>query len=310
VHPQRVKRLRRALLRFEAGLDRRGAIDALNDHLLALRFMLEGEGPAGVGLPMRVAALAESADERIDAKGSIEQAVALEREIWSGETTRPVGSRGASEVAADVEELLRAILRRGVAGELGNDFRAAADEALLAEGLAFGEGAATERGATTEWDIPAVAEVDLDEEMEISEPVAEVEGLPEAPVAGSDEPEDFDIPDAERILVSRTSEVEPVELGYEEETRPFAFVDEDGTVVEEPEDVGAEAEEEAGRVADWLEEVDGDATMDFPARSNHLNDLARSPLDREEVKARVEYLFPRTETNWAVGSRSPRRAAG
>ena len=60
VHERRIARLRRALLRFEAGLDRRGAVDALNDHLLALRFLLEGEGPAGVGLPMRVAALAEA----------------------------------------------------------------------------------------------------------------------------------------------------------------------------------------------------------------------------------------------------------
>ena len=40
------------------------------------------------------------------------------------------------------------------------------------------------------------------------------------------------------------------------------------------------------------------------------SELSRPPLDREEVKARVEYLFPRTETNWTVGSRSPRRAAG
>ena len=49
--------------------------------------------------------------------------------------------------------------------------------------------------------------------------------------------------------------------------------------------------------------------MDFPARSEHLRDLARPPLDREEVKARVAYLFPRTETDWTVGTRSPRRAA-
>jgi hypothetical protein len=50
--------------------------------------------------------------------------------------------------------------------------------------------------------------------------------------------------------------------------------------------------------------------MDFPARSdNHLEDLARPPMDREEVRARVQYLFPRTETNWTVGSRTPRRAA-
>ena len=49
--------------------------------------------------------------------------------------------------------------------------------------------------------------------------------------------------------------------------------------------------------------------MNFPARSAHLDDLARSPLDREEVKARVQYLFPRTETNWTVGAKTPRRAA-
>ena len=140
MHPRRVGRLRRALLRFEAGLDRRGAIDALNDHLLALRFLLEGEGPAGVGLPMRVAALTSDADGRTESKHVIEQAIALERELWSGETARIEGSAGPSEIAAQVEELLRTILRRGVVGELGTDFRAAADETLLAEGLAFGEG--------------------------------------------------------------------------------------------------------------------------------------------------------------------------
>lgn len=311
VHPQRVKRLRRALLRFEAGLDRRGAIDALNDHLLALRFLLEGEGPAGVGLPMRVAALAESADERVDAKGAVEQAIALEREIWSGEPS--AGARGASEVAAQVEELLRTILRRGVTGELGNDFRAAADEALLAEGLAFGEGAAGERGATTEWDLPAaqpVGRATIEDEPAALESELELEGdeleeealLPELAEPPA-EPEDFEIPDADRIVVRAAKhEPEEAEEPIAEETQPFAFVEEDGTIVEEPEQPRRE-------VADWLEEVDADATMNFPARSNHLEDLARPPMDREEVKARVEYLFPRTETNWAVGTRSPRRAA-
>ncbi len=308
VHPQRVKRLRRALLRFEAGLDRRGAIDALNDHLLALRFLLEGEGPAGVGLPMRVAALAETADERVDAKGAVEQAMALEREIWSGE---PSGTgRGASDVAAEVEELLRTILRRGVVGELGSDFRATADEALLAEGLAFGEGDAGERGGTTEWDLPLATELDAatDEERPIAhEGGLDEPALPEVePLA--DEPEDFEIPDAERIVVRAARDEIAAEFDEiaAEETQPFAFVDEDGTIVE---DAGAEPEEPRREVADWLEEVDAEATMDFPARSNHLKDLARPPMDREEVKARVEYLFPRTETNWAVGTRSPRRAA-
>jgi hypothetical protein len=49
--------------------------------------------------------------------------------------------------------------------------------------------------------------------------------------------------------------------------------------------------------------------MDFPSRPNHLRELSRPPLDRDEVRARVEYLFPRTETNWTVG-RGPSRAAG
>lgn len=293
VHQQRVKRLRRALLRFEAGLDRRGAIDALNDHLLALRFLLEGEGPAGVGLPMRVAALA-GAEDRAEAKETVERAISLEREIWSGEPAGVTGGPGPSEIAARVEGLLRAILRRGVTGELGNDFRAAADEALLAEGLAFGEGSATELSGTTEWNL---------EPEPAPEPVVAEPPTLEQVAAAAAEPEDFDIPDADRIVVSRTAEPEPVPAIAPEETMPFAFVEDDGTVVEAP-------AERSPEPAGWLEEVGAEATMDFPARSRHLEDLARSPLDREEVKARVEYLFPRTETNWTVGTRSPRRAAG
>ncbi len=304
VHPGRIKRLRRALLRFEAGLDRRGAIDALNDHLLALRFLLEGEGPAGVGLPMRVAALAGSAD-RAEARRTVERAIALEREIWSGEPARTAAGPGPSEVAAAVEELLRAVLRRGVSGELGNDFRAAADEALLAEGLAVGEGSAAERGGEAEWNL---------------EPGPEPATAEQA-AAGDREPEDFDIPDAERIRVSRTA-AEPATTADQataadpataaDQPTPFAFVEDDGTVVEAPEEEEPMIDQQTvpAEPAGWLDEVDGGATMDFPARSKHLEELARPPLDREEVKARVEYLFPRTETDWNVGTRAPRRVAG
>lgn len=313
VHQQRVKRLRRALLRFEAGLDRRGAVDALNDHLLALRFLLEGEGPAGVGLPMRVAALSGASD-RTEAKETIERAISLEREIWSGEPAQVPGAPGPSDIAARVEDLLRAILRRGVTGELGNDFRAAADEALLAEGLAFGEGSASELGGDTEWDLdpePAPEPV-------VTDPPT-LEQIITAETSDADEPEDFDIPDAERIVVSRAPARIPEksvrEALAEEETLPFSFVEDDGTVVEAPieGDIDAEIEADAQvqpEPAGWLDEVDGGETMNFPARSKHLDDLARPPLDRDEVKARVEYLFPRTETNWNVGTRSPRRAAG
>lgn len=340
VHPRRVARLRRALLRFEAGLDRRGAIDALNDHLLALRFLLEGEGPAGVGLPMRVAALAEDdAGARGDAKAAVEQAVALERELWSGEPTRADGAPGPSEIAGRIEELLRAILRRGVTGEIGTDFRAAADEALLADGLAVGEGSPTELGTDTEWEIDAIEpdevvtadaatepSLDLgfdsdDEEIlaariepsEPAEPVERGEGLPagEPTTTGmAAEP-----PGRER----RQVHLPLIVPGEEPDPDAAAAVAGEDEVLGAPsitfldEEVAGEPAREPSPTASgggWLDEIDDGATMDFPARPNHLSELSRPPLDREEVKARVEYLFPRTETDWTVGRNAPRRAAG
>ncbi len=342
VHPRRISRLRRALLRFEAGLDRRGAVDALNDHLLALRFLLEGEGPAGVGLPMRVAALAEGNDGRGDAKQTVEQAISLERELWSGEPMRAEGAPGPSEIAGRVEELLRTILRRGVTGEIGTDFRAAADEALLADGLAFGEGSPSELGTDTEWDFDAIeveemasepetteTELDLgfdrdgeeivasriqpdpdpgsmpELEYDLAPEIAETAAAPETaePIPPTAAPES---PGREREQVHLPLIVPDEESGAEElvPARSITFLDEelDGEPNREPSRTAAGA--------GWLDEVDDGATMDFPARPNHLNELSRPPMDREEVKARVEYLFPRTETNWTVGSRAPHRATG
>ncbi|MCB0875456.1 MAG: hypothetical protein R2718_01235 [Solirubrobacterales bacterium] len=337
VHPRRVSRMRRALLRFEAGLDRRGAVDALNDHLLAMRFLLEGEGPAGVGLPMRVAALAEGPDGRGDAKQVVEQAISLERELWSGEPMRSEGAPGPSEIAGQVEELLRTILRRGVTGEIGSDFRAAADEALLADGLAFGEGSPTELGSDTEWDFEAVevdgaglgpetaeSELDLGFDRDGEEIIAsriqpdptpgEMPELEYGVVAESASEVETEVPAESEppvrkqvhlpLIVPGEDEIPEAAIEPEPPTRTVTFLDEE---------VEADPVREPSRTAagaGWLDEVDGEATMDFPARPNHLRELSRPPMDREEVRARVEYLFPRTETNWTVGGHGPRRAAG
>ena len=153
--------------------------------------------------------------------------------------------------------------------------------------------------------------------METVEPAARVETQAE-----EDEMiEDYDVQEPERIKVTRSEGPwvieEPLERDQPEAQvtpdpqatqafDPFAGEEEADVEVVEPESTLGR-EPAAGR--DWLEEAGGDVTMNFPARSSHLDDLARSPLDREEVKARVQYLFPRTETNWAVGSKSPRRAA-
>lgn len=334
VHPKRVTRLRRSLLRFESGLDRRGAIDALNDHLLALRFLLEGQGPAGVGLPMRAAALASEGEERTEAKELVEQAISLERELWSGEPAAQRQGVSPSEIAAGIERMLRQILRRGVTGELGGDLRAAADEMLLADGFNLGEGAAT-RGETTEWDAaepagdPALADeleavgdalggecgperaVEADAEEVLDEAIASAEAFdrferdPE-PLIRASRPEPLPRPSQ---IVSATGESteparepEPLQGGGFEQDEPGAEADEEMSAEVEP--------------PNWLAEVTEEhesLTMSFPKRKreegdNHLDELSRPPMEREEVRARVQYLFPRTETNWSVGGEAPKRA--
>ena len=67
--------LGRALNRFEAGLERNVVVEALNDHLLALRFLLEGGGPADLGISMRVAALCAEPDGRAAVKLVVDRAI-------------------------------------------------------------------------------------------------------------------------------------------------------------------------------------------------------------------------------------------
>lgn len=153
--------LGRAINRFEAGLERNVVVEALNDHLLSLRFLLEGGGPANLGLSMRVAALCAEPERRGEVKAVVDRALSLERELWSGEPTQRSESPTPAETAAVLEDLSRAILKDAAAGHLGHDLRATADEILLADGLAVGEGAAEQRGGTTEWDVePIDAPVD------------------------------------------------------------------------------------------------------------------------------------------------------
>ena len=145
----------RAISRFEAGLERNVVIEALNDYLLALRFVLEGGGPADLGLAMRVAALCAEPERRSETKAIVDRGLALERELWSGEPAPAAeGAPTAAETVVAIEDLTRAILRDAACGHLGSDLRATADEILLADGLAVGEGEAEQRGGAEEWDLP------------------------------------------------------------------------------------------------------------------------------------------------------------
>jgi hypothetical protein len=125
-----------AVGRFERGCERESALEGLSDHLLALRAVLEGHGPVGASLPLRAAALIADEDvlDRVDARERMEEALELERALMNGRC-----AERAIELAAWIEEGARRLLRRAALGELGSDLTAAAEETLIATGLAGGD---------------------------------------------------------------------------------------------------------------------------------------------------------------------------
>jgi len=126
-----------AVGRFEMGLERETAMEGLSDHLMALRAVLEGKGPVGASLPMRAAALiACDSHDRIEARERVEHALELERSLMHG---APLDRNIAFDLASWVEEGVRRMLRDAALGELGDDVSAAADETLIASGLAAGD---------------------------------------------------------------------------------------------------------------------------------------------------------------------------
>jgi hypothetical protein len=136
-----------AVRRFELGRGREDALEGLSDHLLALRAVLDGQGPVGASLPMRAAALiAEGSEGRLAARERLEAAMQLERSLMAGGrisfriaegNTTAIGE--GAELAAWVEDGVRRILRQAALGELGADLNEAADETLIATGLAGGD---------------------------------------------------------------------------------------------------------------------------------------------------------------------------
>lgn len=295
-----VRGLERAITRFEAGLERPVVVEAVSDNLLAMRFMLEGGGPADLGLPMRVAALCAEPGRRAEVKAVIERAEALERELWSGEPQG--GGPIPAETATELEELVRAILKDTACGHLGGDLRTTADEILLADGLAVGEGDREHRGETAEWQIGDELAVDADpvdvadefdpadQSSDLAEDLGEVESSP-APVAGF-EPriEIVKVSEAERRISHQASEPEEVERQMTLHARmvqPAEVEEAQTTVIEAVPDLPAEARDE----------VDLDRV---PRESPVLRLIEQSRSERRERADRLANLFPRAETEWNV----------
>jgi len=118
-----------ALRRYELGCERLSLFDALTDHLLALRALLEPEGPASGRLAGRVAALCATEDRRAHVTERIAHAVSLERAVIAG--LAPADG-GIQVLLAELTSHLRALLRDVLCGHLDSDLKTVADE-LLAE---------------------------------------------------------------------------------------------------------------------------------------------------------------------------------
>lgn len=118
-----------ALRRFELASERESVFDALTDHLLALRALLEPEGPSSGLLGWRVAALCSTPEHREALVERVNQALALERAVITGTAIDPSGARG---LGADMAAYLRALLRDVICGHLDLDLVKLADELLLA----------------------------------------------------------------------------------------------------------------------------------------------------------------------------------
>jgi hypothetical protein len=118
-----------ALGRYEMARERSTPFEALTDDLLALRALLEPEGPESGRLAQRLAALCALPQERAALAERIARAVTLERTIVAGiSQTEP----GADVLAGELAGHLRALLRDVLCGHLDSDLRTLADE-LLAE---------------------------------------------------------------------------------------------------------------------------------------------------------------------------------
>jgi hypothetical protein len=116
-----------ALRRFELGCERGSAYEALSDHLLGLRALLEPEGPASGLLAGRIAALCATPEDRAKLTKRMIKAQALERAAIAG--TAGEHTAGVN-LARDVADHLRALLRDVICGHLDPNLAALADELL------------------------------------------------------------------------------------------------------------------------------------------------------------------------------------
>ncbi len=121
-----------ALARFEMGCERLAPFEALTDYLLALRALLEPEGPASGRLAQRLAAICAQPADRTALAERTAHAISLERAVIAGLAP---AEPGVDALVDELAEHLRALIRDVLCGHLEVDLRGVADS-LLAEAAA------------------------------------------------------------------------------------------------------------------------------------------------------------------------------
>lgn len=142
-----------ALTRFEMGCERLAPFEALTDHLLALRALLEPEGPQSGRLAQRLSVICARHEDRAALAERTAHAISLERAVIAGlapapdesgaprfdEAGRRVGraGSGADAIVEELSEHLRALLRDVLCGHLDPDLVKVADD-LLTDAVTIG----------------------------------------------------------------------------------------------------------------------------------------------------------------------------
>ncbi len=297
----RIPSLDWAASRFELGAERSSLIEALSDYLVALRGLLEGGGPAQTSLSARVAALACEPFEREQGRVTVERALAIERKLMSGGRYKPVAGASPLDVIAEVEELLRRLLKGMAMGELGGDLRVAADEILLSEGLSASHVDGPGIQETAEWRLPDPTPGDALDLTAISDANL---GEAEIEVHKGEEAEQAE-PQPTQADASETNEIGDLSVrGAGEDRHPTTRIVVDQ--VELPDLMGPESDHRAstpppdfGGRADWFSAGDGEP--EWPAFASPRRKQKHDD-ERQPSTDRVRYLFPVPDaTDWEVG---------
>jgi hypothetical protein len=182
-----------ALARFEMGCERVDPFQALTDYLLALRALLEPEGPTSGRLAQRLAMICAAPEHRAGLAERAARAVSMERAVIAGVAP------GRAEAYALVDEMgdqLRALLRDTLCGHLDSDLVRVADGLLAAEagGEAGGEVApASEERRAFEADPDAAASGASASDADATSGFEPVSAAPVGPT--EPDPEPFPDPD-------------------------------------------------------------------------------------------------------------------